>query len=265
MKNLTLGQFYPADSFLHRMDPRAKLTALFIYYIFLFLLDDNLGFGVAIATGAVILLASGVPFRVYWRGSWLLILFVALAAALNIFFTSGTVLWSYGALVITEEGIYSAVYMAIRLILLITSAYALTYTTTPMAITNALEAMGQPLCRFKIPVHDVSMMMSIALRFIPTIMDEAETIKKAQRSRGVDFSLRRPHIWLQNTISLVVPLFVSAFRRSDDLALAMEARGYDGSPDRTMYRELRLKISDILAMCFFGALLMASILYRWLL
>lgn len=265
MKNLTLGQFYPAKSLLHSMDPRAKLTALFIFYLFLFFIDDNLGYGIAIVIGLVILLSSGVPLRVYWRGSRFIILFVVLAASFNIFFTPGTLLWSWGPLALTVEGIYSAVYMSIRLILLILSAYALTYTTTPMAITNALEIMALPLKRLKVPVHEVAMMMSIALRFIPTIMDEAETIKKAQRSRGVDFSLRRPHIFLQNIISLVVPLFVSAFRRSEELALALEARGYDGGDGHTMFREMRLKIRDIAVMTGLLLLFVLTILYRWFL
>lgn len=265
MKNLTLGQFYPADSFLHHMDPRAKITALFIFYLFLFIVDDNLGYCLAIGVGLVILLSSGVPLRVYWRGSRFIILFVVLAAGFNIFFTPGTPLWSWGPLELTVEGIYSAVYMAIRLVLLILSAYALTYTTTPMAITNALELMAQPLKRFKAPVHEVAMMMSIALRFIPTIMDEAETIRKAQRSRGVDFSLRRPHIFLQNIISLVVPLFVSAFRRSEELALAMEARGYDGGDGGTMFREMTLKAGDVAVMGGMLLLFVLTIIYRWFL
>lgn len=265
MKNLTLGQYYPGDSLLHRLDPRAKLTALFLFYLFLFIISDNLGYAVALFLGGLILIFSRVPLQVYWRGSRFIILFVVIAAAMNVFFTSGTVVWSYGILEITREGIYAAVYMALRLILLLLTAYALTYTTTPMGITDALASMAAPLQKLKLPVQDIAMIMAIALRFIPTIMDEAETVKKAQRSRGVDFSLRRPGIWLQNMVALVVPLFVSAFRRSEDLALAMEARGYDGGPDRTVFRELKLNATDIIVMLFFLALIILTILYRWFL
>ena len=263
MKSLTLGQFYPANSCLHRMDPRAKLTSLFLFYIFIFLINDNLGYGLAVLFTLTIIAASRVPFKVYWQGSRFILLFLILAAALNIFFTQGEEIWAWGLFSITKEGIYASIYMALRLIALILTAYALTYTTTPWAITNALENMAAPLAKLKLPVKDVSLIISIALRFIPTIIEEAETIKKAQRSRGVDFSLRQPHVWAQNMVSLTVPLFVSAFRRSEELALAMEARGYGSSENPTILQEMKLKNSDLAVMLLTLILVLATAIYRW--
>ncbi|MEG2639207.1 MAG: energy-coupling factor transporter transmembrane component T [Clostridiales bacterium] len=264
MKNLTLGQYYPGNSFLHKMDPRAKITALFLYFIFLFIIKDVPGYVLATVLGIGMMVFSAVPLRVYWRGSRFIIFFAVIAALFNMFFTPGEVIWAWGMIKLTVEGIYSAVFMAVRLVLLIVSAFVLTYTTTPMAVTDALEKMGAPLARIKVPIHDIAMVMSIALRFIPTIMDEVETIKKAQQSRGAEFNLHRPGLWLQNMISMVVPLFVSAFRRSEDLALAMEARGYVGGEGRTMFRELKLRYTDIIVMTIFVLLNVAYILYGWL-
>ena len=265
MKSLTLGQYYPENSWLHTMDPRGKITFLFLYFLMLFILDDFWGLLFATVLGGVLVFGSRVPLRVYWRGSRFILLFIVLATMLNIFFSTGEVIWSWGILEITKEGLISAAVMVVRLVLLILSSYVLTYTTTPMELTNAIELMGSPLSKLGLPIHEIAMVMSIALRFIPTILEEAEIIKKAQQSRGVDFSIRSLGVSTENVVALVVPLFASAVNRSEELANAMEARGYSGAEGRTMYREMKLKTSDILFLSFGVIALAAAILYRWLL
>ncbi|MEE0775464.1 MAG: energy-coupling factor transporter transmembrane component T [Bacillota bacterium] len=261
--DMALGQYYPGDSFLHRLDPRAKITALFFLYIGIFFLESGLSYLVASLLCVGLLVSSRVPFRVYWRSTGLIAALIIFGSIFNIFFTQGEILWQWGMLKITREGFWAALYMALRILLLLYPALVLTFTTTPMAVTNGLEDMGRPLAKLGLPVHEIAMIMSIALRFIPTIMDEADTILKAQKSRGADFSLKN---WRQlgvHVAAFAVPLFVGAFRRSDELALAMEARGYRGGVGRTTFRTLKLRSADFFAMALCLVLTIFAAMVRW--
>lgn len=263
IRDISFGQYYPADSPLHRMDPRAKITSLFLLYIGVFFLDRGISYVIASALCLGLMAYSRVPAKVYWRSTRLIFALILFGALFNIFFTEGDILWQWGMVKITREGLWAALFMALRILLLLYPALVLTFTTTPMALTNALEQMGRPLTKLGLPIHEIAMIMSIALRFIPTILEEAETILRAQKSRGADFSVRN---WRQLSVhvtAFAVPLFVGAFRRSDELAMAMEARGYHGGVGRTTFRVLKLRPADGVAMAFCLALTILAAAVRW--
>lgn len=263
IQDISLGQYYPADSPLHRMDPRTKITSLLILYLGVFFLESGLSYTVASLLCLGIMVYARVPAKIYWRSTRLIFALILLGAVFNIFFVDGTVLWQWGMVKVTREGLWAALFMALRILLLLYPALVLTFTTTPMALTNALEQMGRPLTKWGLPVHEIAMIMSIALRFIPTILEEAETILKAQKSRGADFSLKN---WRQlgvHVMAFAVPLFVGSFRRSDELAMAMEARGYRGGVGRTTFRVLKLRPADGVAMAACLALTILAAAVRW--
>ena len=243
-REITLGQYYPADSILHKLDPRVKLFATLIYIIGIFVLDDIVGFVLVTAALIAVIKLSKVPFKFMVKGLKGIIMILVIAGIFNLFLTPGTVLVTFWKFKITEEGLRNAVLMTVRMIYLIIGTSIMTLTTTPNQLTDGLEKSLAPLKRLKFPVHEVAMMMSIALRFIPILIEETDKIMKAQMARGADFESGGLIKKAKNMIPLLVPLFVSAFRRANDLALAMEARCYNGGEGRTKMKPLTYTSTD---------------------
>lgn len=260
LKDITLGQYYPSDSVLHRLDPRVKLVATFLYIIVLFIVNNFIGYLIAGIFLLSMIILSKVPVKYMLRGMKSLALLIVIAGIFNIFSVKGTVLLSFWKLSITLEGILMALRMIVRLVFLITSSSIMTLTTTPNQLTDGLETIMRPLKVIKVPVHEISMMMSIALRFIPILMEETDKIMKAQMARGVDFEGGNILVRVKNMVPLLVPLFVAAFRRANDLALAMEARCYRGGDGRTKMKPLKYKRIDLVAYLILIAFTVISIL-----
>lgn len=258
MKSIALGQYYPAQSVLHRLDPRAKVILAFVYIICSFLCKNIISFGALIASALVVILISRIPLRIVYSSVKPLIFILLFTVIINIFWTSGeTVLFEWRFIHIYLEGVMNAIFMIIRILtLIIGTSMLLTYTTTPIALTDALEQLLGPLKKIKVPVHEFAMMMTIALRFIPTLVDETEKIMAAQKARGTDFSSGSLMKRAKALIPILIPLFVSAFRRAEELATAMECRCYHGGEGRTRMRVLTYRASDFVAiglMILFGA------------
>ena len=251
LKDITLGQYFPGNSVIHRLDPRAKLVILVIYIVALFLAVSWLSYGLMLAFLLTCIAISGIPAKSFVRGMKPLIMILVFTGVLNLFFTQGeTVLVSFFGITITLEGLVRAVFMVIRILMLITCTFLLTYTTSPISLTDGLEALLSPLKKIKVPVHELSMMMCIALRFIPTLIEETDKIMSAQKARGADFETGKLTERVKALVPILVPLFVSAFRRADELATAMECRCYQGGEGRTKMKLLRYKRIDLEA---FGA------------
>ena len=244
LRDITIGQYYPADSVIHRLDPRVKLFATLIYVISLFCAKGVFGFGISVLFLAVVIRLSKVPFKFMVKGLKAIMILMIITAAFNVFLTPGEVLVSFWIFKITKEGLENAVMMTARLIFLILGTSIMTLTTTPNQLTDGLEKALRPLNKIKIPVHAIAMMMSIALRFIPILVEETDKIMKAQMARGADFESGNLLKRVKNMIPLLVPLFVSAFRRADNLAMAMEARCYHGGVGRTKMKPLQYNTTD---------------------
>ena len=247
MRDMTIGQFYPAPSVLHRMDPRVKLVGTFIFLVSLFLGKGLAAYAVATLFLAAVIRMSKVPFRMILKGLKAIIIILLITVSFNLFLTEGEVLVKFGFLKITKEGISVAFFMAVRLVYLVVGASLMTLTTTPNDLTDCLENILGPLKKIRIPVHEISMMMSIALRFIPILLDETDRIMKAQKARGADFETGNLIRKAKNMVPLLVPLFISAFRRANDLAMAMEARCYRGGEGRTKMKPLHYEKRDRIA------------------
>ena len=248
IRDITIGQYYPADSAVHRLDPRVKIVCTLLYLISLFLFRSVLGYAIATLFLVGVIIQTKVPFRFIFRGLKPILMLLMITVAFNLFLTSGgDVLFQWGILEITEEGLRTAVYMAIRLIYLIFGSSIMTLTTTPNALTDGIERLLSPLRKIKFPVHEVAMMMSIALRFIPILLEEADKIMKAQIARGAELEKGNIVTKAKNMIPILVPLFVSAFRRANDLAMAMEARCYHGGEGRTKMKPLKYEEHDFIA------------------
>lgn len=244
IRDITLGQYYPEDSVIHKLDPRTKLTGTMIFIISLFLFNDFFGYIAAtVFLGGVIYL-SRVPLRFIMKGLKAIIMLLMITVIFNMFLTKGEALISFWIFTITKEGLRTAVFMAIRLIYLIIGSSIMTLTTTPNQLTDGLESLLGPLNRIKVPVHEIAMMMSIALRFIPILLEETDKIMKAQIARGADFESGNLIKKAKSLIPLLVPLFISAFRRANDLAMAMEARCYRGGEGRTKMKLLLYQLRD---------------------
>lgn len=264
-EKLLLGQFYPVDSPIHRLNAKAKLIAAFIYMVALFVTDNWYGWGLLALFCLAVIVVSRIPFHALWRGMKLIIILSLLTMVLNFFFYAGeTVIWSWRSLSLTVEGIVYGLGMGLRLILLVLFASLLTLTTAPIQLTDGLEGVMKPLTRWKVPAHEIAMMMSIALRFIPTILDEFDRIVLAQRSRGARVGQGRGLQKLTSFVPLLVPLFVASFRRAEDLAQAMEAKCYRGGDGRTRWKTQPWQVKDSLAVGLVGALLLALIVERLL-
>ena len=246
--NITIGQFYPTNSIIHKLDPRLKLISIIIYITLLFIYDNFMAYIFAAICLFIVIKISKVPFNFITRGLKNILIILLFTITINILFTSGaTVLFYIGPFKITLEGILFSLKMAIRLILLIIGSSLLTLTTTPIALTDAIESLLKPLKKIGIPSHEIAMMMTIALRFIPTLLEEMDKIMKAQTSRGASFDSGGLIKRAKSFVPLLVPLFVSSFRRADELAMAMEARCYRGDNDRTKMKKLKFKKIDFWA------------------
>ncbi len=247
LRDITIGQYYPADSVIHKLDPRVKLFGTMIYVISLFCIKGVVGFAVATLFMAGVIALSKVPFKFMVKGLKAIMILMLITALFNLFLTPGEVLVSFWVLEITREGLQNAILMTIRLTYLILGTSIMTLTTTPNQLTDGLEKSLRPLNKIKVPVHAIAMMMSIALRFIPILIEETDKIMKAQMARGADFENGNMLKRVKNMIPLLVPLFVSAFRRADDLAMAMEARCYNGGAGRTKMKPLTYVKRDYVA------------------
>ena len=245
--SITLGQYYQTDSALHRLDPRVKLVGTFAYLIALFVVDSWVGYLLAALFLAAMIRLSNVPFRYIVRGMKTILFLLLITVCFNLFLTPGEVIWQFGFLKMSREGLSFAIKMALRLSLLILGSSIMTLTTTPTQLTDALESLMRPLKKIHVPVHEISMMMSIALRFIPILMEETDKIMKAQSARGADFESGNIIQKAKSLIPILVPLFISAFRRANDLAMAMEARGYHGGEGRTRMHPLEYTRRDYTA------------------
>ena len=247
LRDITLGQYYPADSVIHKLDPRVKLFGTLIYIISLFIFKGLPAFMLAAIFLVVLIKLSKVPFSYMGKGLKTIVLIMLFAAVFNLFLTPGTKLVSFWIFTITYEGLKNAVVMMVRLIFLIIGTSLMTLTTTPNELTDGLEKALSPLKYIKVPVHEIAMMMSIALRFIPILIEETDKIMKAQMARGADFEHGNLIQKAKNMVPLLVPLFVSAFRRANDLAMAMEARCYRGGEGRTKMKPLHYQKRDRMA------------------
>ena len=252
LKDITLGQYFPGDTPAHKLDPRTKILLVLLYIIALFCARGAAGYGVLALTLAVCVRVSQVGLKALVRGLKPVLFIVVFTAVLNLFYTPGnTVLAQFWIFTITLEGVYRAFFMVVRIMMLISGTFLLTYTTSPILLTDGLESLLGPLKRVKVPVHELSMMMSIALRFIPTLIEETDKIMSAQRARGADFESGSLIQRAKALLPLLVPLFISAFRRADELATAMECRCYHGGEGRTRLRQLRYKAADYVTLFLF--------------
>lgn len=264
IREITIGQYYQADSVIHKMDPRFKLIATCIYIVSLFIFKNTYVYCMALIFLLSVITMSKVPLSFVFRGMKAVIMLLMVTVIFNIFMVDGQVIWSYKALKITKEGIDNALFMGVRLTMLITGSSIMTYTTTPSQLTDGMESVLGPLKIFKVPVHEISMMMSIALRFIPILMEETDKIMKAQLARGADFESGNIIKKGKSLIPVIIPLFVSAFRRANDLAMAMEARCYRGGDGRTKMKPLIYKTRDyvgyVVIFLYLGVLIALGIL-----
>ena len=255
LKDITLGQYFPGSSVVHRLDPRTKLICVVLYIVALFLASWFFTYAIMFAVLAGAIALSKVPPRSILRGLKPVLFIVVFTAVLNIFYTPGTtVLARFWIFTITLEGVWRAFFMVIRIMMLISGTFLLTYTTSPILLTDGLESLLNPLKKVKVPVHELAMMMSIALRFIPTLIEETDKIMSAQRARGADFESGNLIQRARALLPLLVPLFISAFRRADELATAMECRCYHGGEGRTRLRQLKYKAADYVALFLFLAI-----------
>jgi len=245
IKDITLGQYFPGDSLLHRADPRVKIILTFAYMIIIFLINTYMGFLILSLFTILAIVSSDIPVSYTLKGLKPVVIIIVFAAVINIFTTGGTPIFEYGFVRVTYEGVSLAVKMALRLSLLIVGASLLTLTTTPILLTDGIEKLMQPLKIIGVPAHEIAMMMTIALRFIPTLIEETDKIMKAQAARGADFDTGNLMQKAKSFIPVLVPLFISAFRRADDLATAMEARCYRGSIGRTRMKQLKFTKADL--------------------
>jgi len=260
--DITIGQYYPADSVLHKLDPRTKILAILVYMVSLFIVNNFYGLLGMMAISILVVTVSKVPIKYFFRGLKMIIFIVLLTVALQMFMTPGEVMWQWSFLKITKEGIRQAVFMGTRLVLLISITSILTLTTTPIALTDGIERLLKPFQRIGVPAHELAMMMSIALRFIPTLVEETDKIMKAQAARGANFDTGNLIEKVKALVPLLVPLFLSAFQRADELAIAMEARCYHGGTNRTRLKALQYTRKDLAAGILCVCMVAAAIISR---
>lgn len=247
IRDITLGQYYPGESWIHKLDPRTKIIGTFVFLVALFLVKDFWGFLVAVAGLALVIGISRVPLSFILKGLKPVFLIILFTFVINMFMTRGETLVEWGFLVITREGLYNAFFMGVRLVLLIIGSSLLTLTTKPIKLTDGIESLLGPLKKIGVPAHELAMMMTIALRFIPTLLEETDKIMKAQMARGADFESGNLLKRAKSLVPLLIPLFISAFRIAQDLAMAMEARCYNGGENRTRMNAMRYGRRDLLA------------------
>lgn len=263
MDKMIFGRYVPAESVLHRMDPRSKLVLIFLFVCIVFLANNMLTYGLLTVYTFLMIALSKVPIRFIYTGLKPVLLLVIFTLFLHLFLTKeGEVLFRFGWITIYEEGLRQGIFISLRFFLLILMTSILTLTTTPIEITDGLESLLAPLNKIKFPVHELALMMSISLRFIPTLMQETDKIMKAQTARGVDFSSGPIKERIKAIIPLLIPLFVSSFKRAEELAVAMESRGYRGGEGRTKYRQLNWGMKDTAMLGMLAALTLVLILLR---
>lgn len=249
LRDITIGQFFPGNSLIHRLDPRFKIIMTILFIVMLFSGGSLLCLGIGAVFTVMVILMTKIPLKMYVKSIKPLLPFLVITAAINLFLvSSGDVLWKWKFLKITDEGVNLSVFMIVRIALLITGSSVLTYTTSPITLTDAVERLLSPLKKLKVPVHELAMMMSIALRFIPTLIEETDKIISAQKARGAEIDSGSFMTRAKNLISILVPLFISAFRRADELATAMECRCYNGGKGRTRLRRLKSAPRDYIAL-----------------
>ncbi len=261
MRDITLGQYFPGDSILHRLDPRAKIILAVIYIVAIFTAKSVSAFALIVIVSLALMKMSGIPMRIFVKGLKPLLYIILFTTVINLFLTGGgTLVFEWWIIRIYREGIINAVLMILRVSLLVSgSGLFLTYTTSPITLTDGLEQLLSPLKRLKLPVHEFSMMMTIALRFIPTLVEETDKIMNAQKARGADFSSGSIIDRAKALIPILVPLFVSAFKRADELAVAMECRCYRGDAGRTRMNILKYSGKDFVAIAA-GVLAVAAVI-----
>lgn len=258
MNNMMLGRYVPGHSLIHRMDPRAKLILVFVYVGIVFLANNGPAYAVLTAFALVLLLLSQVPLLFVVKGLKPVLWIMLFTFLMHVLMTKeGNVLYQMGELAIYEGGVQKGIFISLRFLLFILISTLLTLTTTPIQVTDAIESLFGPLKRFRVPVHELALMMSISLRFIPTLMEETEKMMKAQMARGVDFHGGAIKERMKAIVSLLVPLFVHSFKRAEELAIAMEARGYRGGDGRTKYRVLTWKWADT---CLISSVLILAVI-----
>lgn len=267
IRDITIGQYYPADSIIHRLDPRVKLTGTLLFILSLFLFSNFMGYGIVVLFLLAVIKASKVPFGYIVKGLKAIVILLLFTVVFNLFLTPGEPIFSWWIFTVTKEGIRQASFMAVRIILLIIGSSLMTFTTTPNHLTDGLETALNPLKKIKVPVHEIAMMMSIALRFIPILLEETDKIMKAQMARGADFEEGNLIQKAKAMVPLLVPLFISAFRRANDLAMAMEARCYHGGEHRTKMKPLKYQKRDRigygLLAGYLGIFIVLNIVFPW--
>ncbi len=264
MKNITLGQYYPVDSWVHRLDPRTKILLTIAMIVAVFMVHSLVGYAIVLAFVYLSARMSKIPFRMLVKGVKALRFILILTFVMNLFFSAGTtMLIEWGFLRISQEGLSQAVHYSLRLVFLVMGTSLMTLTTSPIALSDGIELLLSPLKKLHFPAHELAMMMSIALRFIPTLMEEADKIMKAQMARGADFESGNLLARARAMVPLLVPLFVSAFRRAGDLAMAMESRCYHGGENRTRLRVLKITKNDWIAAAAVAGLIAVIVLEGW--
>ena len=247
LKDITLGQYFPGNTVVHRLDPRTKILMVVVYLVALFTADGPFAMAVVMGFLGLVIVLSKVKLRTLLRGLKPLVVILCITGLLNVFMTPGEPIAQVWILRVTAEGIYRAVILVLRIVMMVMGTCILTYTTPPMTLTDGLESLLGPLKRIRVPVHELTLIMSMALRFIPTLIEETDKIMSAQKARGADFETGNIFRRAKALIPLLIPLFISAFRRADELAVAMESRCYHGGEGRTRMRQLGYKRRDAFA------------------
>lgn len=262
IRDITIGQYFPGKSAIHKMDPRIKILLSILYIVMLFVADNMWGLLLGVLFGFAAYLISRIPLSMIWKSMKPVVPIVIFTAVLNLFLSTGDPLWQWKFLKITREGIETAVFMSVRILCLIAGTSLLTYTTSPIALTDGIERLLSPLKKIKLPVHELAMMMTIALRFIPTLIEETDKIMSAQKARGADFETGSLIQRAKALLPVLVPLFVSAFRRADELAIAMESRCYHGGEGRTSMKQPKMLRRDWAALIIGVVFLAAMIIMK---
>ena len=264
LKDVTLGQYFPGTTAIHRLDPRTKLVLVIVYIVALFLAKNVVSYALVFVFLAAVVMISRIQLKVLLRSMKPLLFIILFTAVLNLFFATGEPIFQWWIFKLTREGIYYAVTMVLRILCLIAGSSLLTYTTSPIVLTDAVERLLRPLAVFHLPVHELAMMMTIALRFIPTLIEETDKIMNAQKARGADLDTGGLLQRVKALVPVLIPLFISAFRRADELAMAMECRCYHGGDGRTRLKQLRLTRLDYISAAVFCVLMAAVAATRWL-
>lgn len=257
LKDITIGQYFPGKSAVHRLDARVKILLTIAFIVMLFIADDIAGLGVGVAFTFLTFIISRIPLKMMWKSVRPILIIIIITALLNLFFVhTGEPYFEWKFIKITDKGVETAVFMVVRIVCLIVGSSLLTYTTSPIDLTDAIERLLSPLKKIKVPVHELAMMMTIALRFIPTLIEETDKITAAQKARGADMETGSIFKKAKALIPILIPLFVSSFRHAEELALAMECRCYHGGEGRTKMKQLKLKLLDLwgtIYLCLFFA------------